>query len=71
MRALKHGGITLHTGWPLLLFLLDGLHHYPNVVSLCALTGRTVNITVSGYTFPLPQREPRILFWLGVVEAHL
>lgn len=71
MRALKHGGIALYTGWPLLLFLLDGLHHYPNVVSLCAITGRTVNTAVSGYTFPLPQRERRILFWLGAVEAHL
>lgn len=70
--ALKHGGITLHIGaCPLLLFLLDGLHHYPNVVFLCVLTGGTVNMTVSGFMFPVPQRERRILFWLGVVEAHL
>lgn len=36
MGALKHRGITLHRGCPLLLFLLDGLHHYPNIVFLCA-----------------------------------
>lgn len=55
MGALKHSGITLHRGCPLLLFLLDGLHHYPNIVFLCVLTGGTVNMTVSGFMFPGPE----------------
>lgn len=54
MRALKHSSITLHRGCPLLLFLRDGLHHYPNIVFRCALTGGAVNMTVSGFMFPAP-----------------
>lgn len=55
MGTLKHSGITLHRGCPLLLFLFDGLHHYPNIVFLCVLTGGTVNMTVSGFMFPGPE----------------
>lgn len=55
MGALKHGGITLHRGCPLLLFLLDGLHHYPNIVFLCVLTGGAVNMTALGFMFPGPE----------------
>lgn len=55
MRALKHSSITLHRGCPLLLLLLDGLHHYPNIVFLCLLTGGTVNMTVLGFMFPGPE----------------
>lgn len=55
MGAFKHSSITLHRGCPLLLFLLDGLHHYPNIVFLCVLTGGTVNMTVTGFMFPGPE----------------
>lgn len=54
MGALKHSSITLHRGCLLLLFLLDGFHHYPNVVFLCVLTGGTVNMTVLSFMFPGP-----------------
>lgn len=55
MRVLKHNSITLHRGCPLLLFLLDGLHHYPNIVFLCVLTGGTVNTAILGFMFPGPE----------------
>lgn len=56
---------------PLLPSLLDGLHHDLNLVSVSVPTGPTVSEAISGFTFPATQRERRILFWLGVVEAHL
>lgn len=52
---LKQRGITLHRGCPLLLLLFDGLHHYPYIVFLCALTGGTVNTTGLGFVFPGPE----------------
>ena len=55
MEDLKHSGIILHGGCPLLPLLLDGLHHYPDIVFLCVLMGGTVNMTVSGFMFPGPK----------------
>lgn len=52
LRPLKCTSITLHRGCPLLPFLLDGLHHYPDIVCLCVLTGWTANTTVLGFMFP-------------------
>lgn len=63
--------IALYMWCPLLPSLLDGLHHYLNLVLLSVPTAPTVNEAVSGFTFPATQRERRILFWLGVVEANL
>lgn len=75
MGALKHSSITLHRGCPLLPFLFDGLHHYPDIVFLYMQTGGTVNMTVLGFMFPGPkchkERKKRVLFWSGVVVAHL
>lgn len=59
MGALKPSSITLHRGGPLLLFVLDGLHHYPNVVFLCVLTRATLNIPVSSFTFHVPSATKR------------
>lgn len=69
--ALKHNAMTLHRGCPLLLLLLDGLHHYLNIAFLCVLTGGTVNMSVSCSQVPRATKRKIILFWLGVVEAHL
>lgn len=52
MGALKPSTITLHRGSP--LFVLDGLHHYPNTVFLCVLTRGALNTPVSGFTFHVP-----------------